>query len=81
MRSGNLLRQKLVSECRREVHRLRPGWLQIVEGSMGLRLADFSVFGPDLADDVDLTGPFCTRRFERDCLGKEAGHAEEEVWC
>jgi hypothetical protein len=25
------------------------------------------------ADDSDLTGPFCTRRFERNCLGKELG--------
>ena len=28
---------------------------------------------------ADLTGLFWTKRFERNCLGKELGHAEEEV--
>jgi hypothetical protein len=30
---------------------------------------------------LDLTGDFCTRRFERNWYGKEPGDAEEEVQC
>jgi len=29
--------------------------------------------------EVDLTGPFWTKRIERHCLGKEVGHGEEEI--
>jgi hypothetical protein len=26
---------------------------------------------------TDLTGSFCTKRFERNCFGKDPGYAEE----
>jgi hypothetical protein len=26
---------------------------------------------------IDLTGSFCTKRFERNCFGKDPGYAEE----
>jgi hypothetical protein len=28
---------------------------------------------------TDLTWPFWTKRIERNCLGKEVGHGEEEI--
>ena len=51
---------------------------QKLRGPLG---ASVALLGLLTVPFFDLTGPFCARRFERNCLGKEAGHAEEEVWC
>ena len=34
---------------------------------------------PDLVHSVDLPGSFCTKRIDRNWLGKELGHAEEKT--
>ena len=38
-------------------------------------------YGGLKGDQVDLTGSFCTKRIDRNWLGKELCHAEEEVQC